>query len=221
MENTLEWQPPTDDPRRYRAIGFFRGDGGVYFDAASKVVTVLSHAGLERSQLAVQTLYRLDETRQTYMSATDSEKLAAPASSEVIFAFGMPGDILATPYPEKIVLAFYEMIDKETPQIAPDKFLVDEALVKYNNKELGYFGLQNASVAKDVDRGSVQVTELRYVPEVEEFNTAQTILGDQPQKIVVSVAFDARVRGAYTRTSAPIQWVLRVVDGMWKISYRL
>ncbi len=221
VENTLEWQPPTDDPRRYRVIGFFRGDGGVSFHADSKAVTVLNHAGRERSQLAVRTVYRLDEAHETYMSPTDPEKLAAPASSEVIFAFDMPGDILQTPYPEKIVLAFYEMIDKETPPIAPDKFLVDEALVKYNNKELGYFGLQNASVAKDVDKDSVQVTELSYVPEVEEFNTAQTILGDQPQKIVVSVAFDAKVHGAYISTSVPIQWVLRVVDGTWKISYRL
>ena len=89
IPNSFDWEFPRDEPRRYQVIGTFRGDGGVYFDEEAKTVTVLDRAGYDRSQLAVETVYKLDDTRETYMSPTDPQQLSAPISSRVVFAGGM------------------------------------------------------------------------------------------------------------------------------------
>ncbi len=45
VPNSLPWEFPRDEPRRYQVIGSFRGDGGVKYDASSKTVTVVNRAG--------------------------------------------------------------------------------------------------------------------------------------------------------------------------------
>jgi hypothetical protein len=220
IPNTLPWEPPRDEPRRrYQAIGNFRGNAGVEFDQATKEVTVDNRAGRERSQLAVRQVYRPDETRGTYMSPTDPDILGAPVSSEVMFAFGMPDNILETPYPEKIALAFYEMLDVEPPQISPEQFLTGQALVEYRNNNLAYFGLEGAASAEDIS--DVQLKQLSYSPEVEELTATPTVLGMEPRLITVTVDFEARIRGVLMRAPSPIQWVLTVVEGKWKLDHRL
>jgi hypothetical protein len=215
--NTLPWEPPTDDPRRYQVIGFFRGDAGVTYDDTNKTVTVLNRAGYDRSQLAVQTMYALNEKRGTYMSPTDPDVLGAPASTQVVFAYGMPDDILITPYPEKIVLAFYMTLGERPPTVLPKNFLTGQALIEYERNNFGYFGLQNGTQTNIND---VQVKLLSYVPEVEEFDASATILGPQPRAIVVAVDLEATVGQVRVSTAGPIQWVLTLVDGQWKIDHR-
>lgn len=217
VPNTLPWEPPKDDPRRYQVIGSFRGDGGIEFNRDDRTVTVRNRAGYDRSQLAVETVYALDEGRGTYMSATNPEQLGAPISSQVIFAFGMPENILDTPYPEKLVLGFYKMLAEKQPLVDPREFLTGQALVMYDQNRLDYFGLGNT--ADDVT--DVKIVQLSYVPEVEEFDAAKTVLGEEPRFLTVSVAFEAQVGKTTTRTPAPIQWVTTMVNGKWKIDRRL
>ena len=218
VPNSLPWEFPRDEPRRYQVIGSFRGDGGVKYDASSKMVTVLSREGYDRSQIAVQTTYSLDEARGTFMSAADPKKLGAPASSEVVFAFGIPSDVLDTPYPEKLVLGFYKALaQKQSSTIKPEAFLTGQALIEYNRGNLLYFGFPDASV----DMTKVKITRLSYAPQTEAFDASVTVLGQQPRLLTVKVKFAARKGAAAAETQQPIQWVTTLVNGKWKIDHRL
>jgi hypothetical protein len=217
VPNSLPWEFPRDEPRAYQVIGNFRGDGGVSFDLKTKRVTVRNRAGYDRSQLAVETVYALDEARGTYMSLANSEQLGAPVSSKVVFAFGMPPDILDTPYPEKLVLGFYQMLAENQPAIEPREFLTGEALIQYNQNNLAYFGFGN--VTGKVNQ--VSITQLNYAPEVEQINPSITVLGEEPRFLIVSVDFEAQVGASFTQTTQPIQWVTTLVNGKWRIDRRL
>jgi hypothetical protein len=211
---------PLDEPRRYQVIGSFRGDGGVTFDPATKIVTALNRAGYDRSQLSVEARYALDAARGTYMSVSDPEQLSAPIASQVIFPFGMPPDILDTPYPEKLVVGFYEMLEKEEPPVSPLDFLTGEALFEYDRGNLAYFGFENVT-GQWADVNELKIMQLSYAPEFEEFDPSVTVLGSDPRFLVVGVVFEAKVGQASTRTSAPLQWVTIVEKGKWKIDHRL
>jgi hypothetical protein len=217
VPNSFDWEFPRDEPRRYQVIGAFRGDGGVVFEPDDKTVTVHSRAGYDRSQLAIETVYALDEARGSYMSVTDPQQLDAPRSSRVVFAFGMPPDILETPYPEKVVLGFYHMLGQKEPLVKPEEFLTGQALIEYERRNLAYFGFDG--VTDDVDR--VEVTQLGYSPKIEQFEPSVTVLGEEPRSLSVSVTFEAKVGKKDVRTSAPIQWVTTVVNGRWKSVRRL
>ena len=218
FQNSLPWEFPRDEPRRYQVIGSFRGDGGVKYDANSKTVTVLNRAGYDRSQIAVQTTYNLDEARGTFMSSADPKQLGAPASSQVVFAFGIPSDILDTPYPEKLVLGFYQTLaQKPSPTIRPEDFLTGQALIEYGRGNLLYFGF--ADVSGDVTQ--VKVTQLSYAPQTEAFDASASVLGQQPRLLTVNVKFEAQKGASIAETPQPIKWVTTLVNGKWKIDHRL
>jgi hypothetical protein len=218
VPNSLPWEFPRDEPRRYQVIGSFRGDGGVRYNAAGKTVTVLNRGGYDRSQLAVQNVYRLDEARGTFMSAADPKELGAPASSQVVFAFGMPSDILETPYPEKLVLGFYKALaQKQSSTIKPEDFLTGQALIEYSRGNLLYFGFPD--VSGDVTQ--VRVTQLSYSPQTEAFDASVTVLGKEPRFLTVSIGFESQVGASVAQTPRPIEWVTTLVDGKWKIDHRL
>jgi hypothetical protein len=224
IPNSLPWESPRDEPRRYQPVGAFRGDGGVTYDPAAKTVTVISRA-YDRSQLAVKTVYALDEARATYMSLFDPRQLAAPVSSRVAFAFGMPADILDSPYPEKLLLGFYTMSGESQPAVAPRMFLAGEALLKYNQNDLAYFGFGNVSGVSWPAVSDMNVTELKYAPQVETASpSAGTPCpepciqpGPEARYLIASVTFDARVAGTALRTPAPVSWVMVLTNGKWKI----
>jgi hypothetical protein len=218
VPNSLPWEVPRDEPRRYQVIGSFRGDGGVKYDATSKTVTVLNRGGYDRAQLAVQNVYSLDETRGTFMSAADPKELGAPASSQVVFAFGMPSDILDTPYPEKLVLGFYKALaQKQSSTIKPEEFLTGQALIEYSRGNLLYFGFPD--VSGDVTQ--VKVTQLSYSPQTEAFDASVTVLGTQPRFLTVSIGFESQVGASVAQTPRPIEWVTTLVNGKWKLDHRL
>ncbi len=216
VPNSFDWEFPRDEPRRYQVIGAFRGDGGIAFDPEKKTVTVLNRAGYDRSQLAVETVYALDEARGTYMSPADPQQLGAPISSRVIFAFGMPDDILETPFPEKLVLGFYESLAQKRPPVEPREFLTGQALIEYERGNLAYFGF--GDVTGKVD--AVKITRLSYAPDVEQFNPSITVLGKEPRFITVSLDFEMQVGDTTTSAPGPIQWIVTLVNGRWKIDRR-
>ncbi len=220
IPNSFEWELPRDEPRRYQVIGSFRGDGGVTFDLNTKNVTVLNREDYDRSEIAVNSVYALDENRGTYMSVADPLQLSAPISSEVIFAYGMPPDVLDTPYPEKLVLGFYEMLPEKEPTVPPRDFLTGEALIQYDNNNLKYFGFGDVS-GNWTDVEEVTVTQLSYAPDTEQIDPSVTYLGTDPRLLAVSIAFEAKVGRTNTRTPEPVQWVTAVVNGKWRIDHRL
>lgn len=219
IPNSFPWEFPRDDPRRYQVIGTFRGDGGVTYNPTTKHVTVIDREDFDRSQLSVQTVYALDENRGTYMSVTNPEQLKAPIASTVSFSHGMPPDVLDTPYPEKLILGFYEMLAAQEPRVPPRHFLTGQALIEFDNNNLSYFGFGNASgTMKSVD--NVTVTQLSYYPQTELIGASTTVLGEEPNRQTASIAFQAQVGKTSTSTPAPIVWDITVVNGKWKINQR-
>jgi hypothetical protein len=99
------------------------------------------------------------------------------------------------------------------------QFLTGQALVEYRNNNLAYFGLEGAASVEDVSH--VQLKQLSYSPEVEELTATPTVLGMEPRLITVTVDFEARIRNVLMRPPTPIQWVLTVVEGQWKLDHRL
>jgi len=217
IPNSLPWESPRDAPRAYHVIGSFYSGGRVTFEPSNNTVTVLNLEEYERSELAVKTVYALDETRGTYMSPTNPDQLGAPVSSEVIFANGMPSDILNSPFGEKLVLGFYTMLAQESPSVVPRDFLTGQALIEYDRGNLAYFGLDTTTG----DVTGIKITELSYAPIVEDFEPTVTPLGVEPQFLTVSVAFEYTTGRAENRTPSPISWVTTVVNGQWKIDRRL
>lgn len=215
VRNSLEWDPPRDIPPRYQVIGAFRGDGGVQFDANTKVITVTDRY-LERSQLAIQSVYMLDVERGSYMSRTNPMELKPPISQRVTFAFGMPPDILDTPYPEKLVLGFYEMLAQPQPSIEPEKFLTGQAFWEYKRDNFSYFGL-SAAPGMITD---LRVTSLQYYPEAEAYDVGRSSLGEQPRFMLVSLTLEGWRDYTFTRLERPIEWITTWADGRWKIDRR-
>ncbi len=220
IPNSFVWELPRDEPRRYQVIGSFRGDGGVTFDSNTKKVTVLNRKDYDRSEIAVRSVYAMDENRGTYMSVADPQQLSAPISSEVVFAYGMPPDVLNTPYPEKLVLGFYETLPAKEPTVPPQDFLTGDALIKYNDNNLNYFGLGNVS-SNWADVEEMTVTQLSYAPDTERIDPSVTYMGTNPRLQISRVAFVAEVGGTNIITPEPIQWVITVVNGKWRIDHRL
>jgi len=220
IPNSFAWELPRDEPRRYKVIGAFRGDGGVTFDSNTKNVTVLNRKDYDRSEIAVNNMYALDETRGTYMSVADPLQLSAPISSKVVFAHGMPPDVLDTPYPEKLVLGFYEMLQEKEPTVHPRDFLTGEALIQYNSNNLKYFGFGDVS-GTWTDVQEITVTQLSYAPDTERIDPSVTYMGTDPNLQYAGVAFMARVGRTNTGTPEPIQWVTTVVNGKWRIDHHL
>ena len=227
QDNSEVWDFPRDAPPRYQPIGFFKGDGGVRFDAGSKQVTVIDRNGFERSQLAIRSIYSLNPVTNTYLDSIDSTRLVAPVVSTIDFYERPPNDIFNTDFPEKVVLAFYlsncggsdetlcSRLD-DTNWDAAD-FLTAEAFSEYQNGNAAYFGLNGFNIS------ALSVTNLRYYPQLETDSdllvTGQgrdVVTGEEPQFNVVDITFVANGNPLDT-----LRYEMRSVEGEWKIARRL
>lgn len=107
------WEPPTDTPRRYELVGFFRGNAGVtlHTDVDPPQVAVQNRDVLERSQFVVRRTYVAQGG--TFLKSTSPQKLEGfdPVESTIDFLDGVPADVAGSPYQEKLVLAYYRGFD--------------------------------------------------------------------------------------------------------------
>jgi hypothetical protein len=127
--------------------------------------------------------------------------------------------VLNTPFPEKLILGFYAMLPEQNPTVEPRKFLTGEALIKYDEEDLEYFGFGDVAGTWDGVE-SVTVTWLGYAPDSEQIDPRVTYLGTEPGLQTGSVAFMARVSNANTGTPEPIWWITKVINGSWRIDRR-
>ena len=191
---------PSDDPPLYRCIGFFRSEGGVHFDPNTFTVTVTSGAGFERSQLVTKYYYR--PQAEGYFIA-DTTTLVSPFASAVDFPERIPSDILDTPYPEKVVLAFYKTLGSPDPSPAPSDYLSQQAANQFAAGTLSYGSPFPQSQTK-----SAVVKELGYYPTQDD--TMSTV-------VTVKVIFESQ-SGARSGLSE-VRWTLTRVQGRWKMDY--
>ncbi len=239
-QNSEIWDFPRDVPPRYEPIGFFRGSGNVKFNRPTKEVIVHDRNGFERSQLAVRSVYALRTDPQTgfetYLDPIQAlgdagpPALAAPVISTIDFFPTPPDDIFNTPFPEKIVLAFYAstcagenntLCNSYNPDWQPVKFLTGDALSAAQTGNANYFGLPALS-----GNVNISVSQLRYYPQLEtdpdrlESGAGRDVVtGEQAQEGLVEIAFT--VNGSALQTA---RYNMRLVGtpagGQWKILSR-
>jgi hypothetical protein len=222
---TDRWKPP-EDRSPYFPVGVFRGDS-VSFDINTKQVTVWDRGGFatgvmaadhERSQLANKRVYTLRD--ETYMkSGDDLTTLSSPMESYIEFTGGgMPDDIFATQYPEKVVLGFYKVLSNEGGDIKAEDFLTGEAINEYKEGRMDYFGVP---WSKDYKDGVVRVTEITYSTGVEDQNRIVNSQGLHPLRGQVTVRIVAQPkRDQPALQPEPRAWVLVLQEGNWKIEKR-
>jgi hypothetical protein len=233
-ENSKEWDFPRDAPPRYKAIGFFRGTGGVQLEPETKRVTVIDRDKFERSQLAVRSIYALKPNTNSYwddIAPLGAEQeanpvLAAPIISTIDFlsAAVPPENIYRTAFPEKIVLAFYAAtcgFEDDTlcrnfgTNWEVDRFLARDALLEYKNNNAAYFGLSSFNRMRNIS-----VSNLRYFPSLESDadllptgSGRDVVTGEQAQFNIVEISFtlddDPTLETAW--------YEMRLIDGEWKI----
>jgi hypothetical protein len=228
IPNSADWDFPRDERPLYEVIGFFRGSGGVAFDPNTMMVTVTDRDGFERSQLAVKTIYRLNNVSGTYLdvpqgASLTAATLGAPASSTIDFAYGKPEDVFDTSFPEKILLGFYQALADPSLHVAPlswdPKLFLEpgsRAAIEFENNFLPYFGFpNNGQTVRDLS-----VTRLNYFPRTELVEARDTVLGEQPQRATIQVSFNAFLDDKFV-SSDVISFELVVHSGQWKISRRV
>ncbi len=192
---------PTDDPPLYGCIGFFRSDSGVSFDPSKGLtVTVTSRAGYERSQLVTRYEYR-PEAGGYFITGTTT--LVSPFAAAVDFPEGIPSDILDTPYPEKIILAFYQTFGKAMAQPTILDYLNTQAAAEFMQGKLRYgspFPLDQLSKAV--------VKELSY------YSTQE---GSTSTMVAAKVVFYAR--SGQKSALIEVRWTLVRVQNRWKMDF--
>ncbi len=228
--NTELWQPPKDDPPRYQSIGFFRGNGGVTFDATTNYVNVVDRLD-ERSQLATHFVYGYQTGSDSYFENTGTKELADPLVESIDFYKNPPTDILNTEYPEKIVLAFYastcDAIDSTLCRHTDmawdrDDFTVEVKCNQENSSsnetsaycaqnDPGYFDLPSLSGNRNL-----QVKWLQHSSRSEKESLVSTSTGPVAQTSCVSIIFtigdNLLRRRAYAMSN---------INGQWKINKRI
>jgi len=230
QQNTLSWDPPTNDPPRYQVIGAFEGSGGVSYDPQTKLVTVKDQSPFGRSQLAVKNVYQLRGSagHETYMKEEGAAELAAPIASTIDFAFGPPEDILNTEFPEKIVLAFYQSLDRARADeqtwesedfLAPiglDEAVGDAARSFQADRLAYFFASDRDETIQSEDIVDLSIIQLQYFPKVEGNPVIRTIEGPQPRFGRV----DIQVVGQRI-PSILMSYEMIFLQGQWKINQRL
>ncbi len=192
----------SDDPSAYRCIGFFRSDTEVGFDPETRLATVVSQAGYERSQLVTKHYYR-PEADGFFITGTFT--LVPPAASRIEFPSGIPETILETPYPEKIVLAFYQTFGKTNPKPTIDQYLTAQAGDDMAHGRLWYGLPSNLSLAQ---LRNVAVKELSYYPTQD--SSTSTV-------VVVKVVFNA-INGVQSPLTT-VRWTLNRIGSQWKMHF--
>jgi hypothetical protein len=170
--------PPVADETMgqwYHCVGQFSGDGGVKLEVNQ--VTVWERTE-ERSQLAVRKTYR--PLQGSYINPGDKQ-LIAPVETCLDFSYGQPKDVDKSPYPEKVLMAFYSHFttDQAYTFLTPG---AQEGL----RKQAGDWG-RIAPWPRTAVTG-ICVKELNYTPDTEPEVQATMVAQAQEQHIAQATA---------------------------------
>lgn len=193
------WRAPEDE-RYYECMGFFRTNGKV--DVRLDVVIVEELVG-DRSQLA--RFYRYEpDARGSYL--VGGVQIKSAEDSWIDFAFGPVGMVLDSPYPEKIVLAFYKALGGPVGNL--------EAFLSEEGKRLLAAGLPGYGC--DWSPGQVEkatVHEISYFPGVE----SQVEEEEARQSLVeLKVRCESKQEGAMSQPNL-VGWFMKREEGRWKM----
>jgi hypothetical protein len=159
-----------------------------------------SRASYERSQLVTRQFYRPGASGYFI---TDTTSLLSPTGAAVDFPSGIPEDILDTPYPEKIVLAFYQTFGKPDADPIITKYLTARAADEFIEGKLWYglpFPLDQLKFAV--------VKELRYYA-----------TEDASQAAVVEVQVVFHNTSGEKSSLIEVPWTLVRIENQWKMDF--
>ena len=195
------WHDP-EYHRAYVCLGFFRADGGVEVKYDEAIITRLQG---DRSQLARFHKYKPDNEGSYFISGA---QLRPSVDSWIGFAFGaIPADkVIDSPYPEKIVMAFYDAVGGPTDILKP--FLSIDAQNKLD-RGLLEFGCDRSPG----EVGKVTVRQISYFPGIE----AQTKEEEARQSLVELKIRCEPKAGGTASGDISVGWFLKRESGQWKM----
>ena len=170
---------PGEGRQGYECRGFFHGSGGIKIDGSKIIVKERTQ---DRSQLSVKNVYDYDVNvydhgvkKSSYFQPGERE-LRRPVETSIDFTFEVPKDVTQSPYPEKVVLAFYLALGQDNPlaqtYLSEDSELKDA--VRSNSFEI-------AASGEPIEK--VLVKSIRYTPDPQKEKSHR-----EPITVTVSVA---------------------------------
>jgi len=185
---------PTTSPdiMSYKAVGLFHGNAGVTVEKDR--ITVLTRRDNTRSQLATRRVYLPRDKRNYFQQGNFN--LVDPAETDIV-SLVLGDDPTASPYPEKTVLTFYQVV-KDDAQV--DKLMTPDAAGNLKANKLLY----GCPVGRqDLDRVFVQDLNWNLGTEV------------QPQVAVTGLC---RLRNGTFQAMTPTTWQLeKNAEGRWRL----
>ncbi len=171
--------PPEADPTTgqwYHCVGKFSTDTRIALEVER--VTVWERSD-ERSQLALRKTYKPQDG-----SYLQGNELIAPVQTCIDFAFGQPQDVARSPYPEKILMAFFTNLKND--QII-SQFMTQAAMNGLRGQQ-GDWG--KITPWPRTSLTDICVKELRYAPDqeiaVQQQMVAQAEKTREAQKILAA-----------------------------------
>lgn len=141
-------------PQGYRALGTFRGTGGVSLGTNGQIV-VLDRGFFDRSQIATERLYAPDKNGSYLLP--EGGGLYPPKEVGLTFEYGQTISMTQSYYPEKTVLAFYLNLGQKDK--AADALLCPDVRKTYPvNRDSFGVALPHDQLAR------VLVKEIAYTP---------------------------------------------------------
>jgi hypothetical protein len=142
-----------------------------------------------------------------------------PASSCVDFAFGVPSDVVQSPYPEKIVIAFQKQFQSAESNYG-DAYLAASARQARNSDPAWHLFATDGDVTVE----SVCLKQVRYGSELEaEVLSFRGPLDEEATPIApVPITTQVETSAEYHLSGQPVQtvrilWQLVQQDNQWKI----
>ncbi len=160
---------PGEGRQDYECLGFFHGSGGITL-AESKVI--VKERTQERSQLSIKNIHVI---RDGSYFQPGGRELWPPVETSVEFAFGVPEDVAQSPYPEKVVLAFYLALGQNNP--LAQTYLSEVSGLK---DKVGADSFGTAASGNQIQK--VLVKRIIYTPDKEKEER------HEPVRVTVSVA---------------------------------
>ena len=186
---------PTTNPNvmNYKAIGLLRGNAGVAVEKDK--ITVLTRRDNTRSQLADRRVYLPRDKTNYFQQGTFN--LVDPSETDVV-SLVVGDDPTASPYPEKTVLTFYQVV-KDDAQL--ENLMTADTLGNLKANKLLYGCPVDRS--KDLDRVLVQNLKWDLGTEA------------QPQ---IAVSGKCRLKDGSFRDMTPTTWQLeKNAEGKWRL----
>jgi hypothetical protein len=188
------------DAETYQSKGHFRG-GNIQVDQ-NEVRVEEPWPG--RAQLAMRNTYRPREN-QTYYQPGDQGVCVECEKRGIVFSHGEPVDVTCSPYPEKIVLAFYKYYTDDAK--APEYF-AEGAWDRLGQCAPGRCGCTSAR--SDIE----QVWVIDLEPENETYSADKDL---NPDRATVRATVICERRNAAPEDARPIRWILIREDDRWQL----